>query len=155
ATPLRRMESSTVCGSGSPDWASASLPAACCSHSSFAPAASSTRTVAAVTSGPMPSPGMRVTVRVVMGADLTVPGMAVGRWGTCQLPCPAPLPAELFQLGDDVAVVAVDAVQLDERLAGRRVVAHLHVDVAHVVEEGEHHLLLEIGGGEAALVPLD
>src|SRR5438552_8770160 len=61
ATRVRLMESSVESGIGSPYFASAAIPATCTSPSIVAPVASSTRTVAAVIDGPMPSPGISVT----------------------------------------------------------------------------------------------
>ena len=62
ATLFRRIESSSVGGS---DWSyrlNAVTPASCRSHSMSTPAAFKMRTTAAVTSGPMPSPGISVIV---------------------------------------------------------------------------------------------
>src|ERR671919_1174352 len=68
ATPLRLIDSSTWSGSGLPPWRSMmSAPASCTSHSSSTPVASRARRVASAISGPVPSPGMKVT-RCGMGA---------------------------------------------------------------------------------------
>ena len=62
ATPFRRIDSSVASGSGLPPWSAiTSAPAGWTSHSNSTPVASSTRRVASVSSGPMPSPGMSVT----------------------------------------------------------------------------------------------
>src|SRR5581483_7080201 len=63
ATPFRRIDSSVCSGRGLPPNCSiTSAPACCTSHSNSTPVASSTRRVASVSSGPVPSPGMRVTL---------------------------------------------------------------------------------------------
>src|SRR2546423_3639752 len=62
ATPASRTASSTCGGSGLPPYRSiTSVPASWTSQSNSTPVASRTRRVAAVSSGPVPSPGMRVT----------------------------------------------------------------------------------------------
>jgi hypothetical protein len=61
ATRESRIRSRTRSGSVVPSRASASAPASSTTHSIGTPVASSTRRVASETSGPMPSPGMRVT----------------------------------------------------------------------------------------------
>ncbi len=59
---VRRIESSVASGSGSPPCSCiTSAPAGWTSHSKSTPVASSTRRVASVSSGPVPSPGMSVT----------------------------------------------------------------------------------------------
>ena len=60
ATLLVVIESSSVCGRVWPVFSTATTPASCVSQSIATPAAFRMRTTAAVTSGPMPSPGMRV-----------------------------------------------------------------------------------------------
>src|SRR5450432_71425 len=55
------MLSSVALGSGSPSFLRPATPAVCHSNSKGAPTASSTRRVASATSGPMPSPGIKVT----------------------------------------------------------------------------------------------
>src|SRR3954466_11436483 len=62
AMRVRLMESSVSSGIGSPYLATADMPATCSSHSMSAPAASRSRTVARLIDGPMPSPGIRVTL---------------------------------------------------------------------------------------------
>src|SRR5215208_4379926 len=57
---VRLIESNRSCGSGSPNLDSASAPTTNDSHSASMPAARRTETVAPVTSGPMPSPGISV-----------------------------------------------------------------------------------------------
>src|SRR5215203_2294574 len=58
ATPLPRIDSSASAGSGLPSLAAIdSSPAARRSHSKSTPVASSTRRLASVSSGPVPSPG--------------------------------------------------------------------------------------------------
>src|ERR1041384_8029481 len=57
ATLLRRIDSRTSAGSGSPNREIASAPTKYFSHSTSTPAHSMIETTAAVTSGPMPSPG--------------------------------------------------------------------------------------------------
>ena len=62
ATLLRRIDSRTCSGSGVPYSAIDGLAGVhLTSHSNATPDASSTRRVASASSGPMPSPGMRVT----------------------------------------------------------------------------------------------
>src|SRR5215210_5924802 len=62
ATPVRRIASRTSSGSGFPPCLSfTSAPASRTSQSNSTPVASSTRRVASVSSGPVPSPGMSVT----------------------------------------------------------------------------------------------
>ena len=67
------MESSVAWGSGSFDARSAARPASCVSQSISAPAAASTRTVASVMLGPIPSPGMRVTGTLIEGLENVSP----------------------------------------------------------------------------------
>ena len=62
AIRLRVTESSSACGSVVPCSFTASAPAEKVSHSGEKPLAARMRTTARVTSGPMPSPGMSVTV---------------------------------------------------------------------------------------------
>ena len=62
ATPLRRMLSITRSGSGVPSLAMVASPACCTSQSKPMPVASRTPTVASASSGPIPSPGISVTV---------------------------------------------------------------------------------------------
>src|SRR5438552_3822111 len=62
ATRLRRIESSTCAGMGSPYCSITPSPASCTSHSMSTPVASMTRRAAALTSGPTPSPGISVIV---------------------------------------------------------------------------------------------
>ena len=62
ATPLRRMLSTTRSGSGVPSLAMVASPACCTSQANARPVASITPTVASLSSGPIPSPGIRVTV---------------------------------------------------------------------------------------------
>ena len=61
ATRLRRIDSRTWSGSGVPYSAMTASPASTVSHSNSMPVASRTRRVASASSGPMPSPGIRVT----------------------------------------------------------------------------------------------
>src|ERR687895_1451292 len=61
AMPRSRMESSVRSGSGLPSSSWTSMPASWKSHSNSTPVASSTRRVASASSGPVPSPGMKVT----------------------------------------------------------------------------------------------
>src|SRR5688572_26838258 len=67
------MDSSVASGIGWPCASTAARPASWRSHSKFAPAASSTRTVASVMPGPMPSPGMSVQGTAM---DLVISGMS-------------------------------------------------------------------------------
>src|SRR5215207_4512271 len=72
ATPLPRIDSSASAGSGLPSLAAIdSSPAERRSHSKSTPVASSTRRLASVSSGPVPSPGMRVTRCVIGGRSYT------------------------------------------------------------------------------------
>src|SRR5688572_32627914 len=63
------IESSSGCGSVVPCSLKASAPAENDSHSGVNPAASSTRTTARVTSGPIPSPGINVIVLITRSPD--------------------------------------------------------------------------------------
>src|SRR5947208_1917958 len=67
ATLLRRIDSRTSGGSGSPKRAIASEPTKYFSHSTSTPAHSMIETTAAVTSGPMPSPGRSVILCWAIG----------------------------------------------------------------------------------------
>src|SRR5688572_5056454 len=67
ATLFRVIESSSSAGSVWPVFSNAVTPASCRSQSIATPVASSTDVTAAVTSGPMPSPGINVSVCVVRG----------------------------------------------------------------------------------------
>src|ERR1051326_1456487 len=66
ATLLRRIDSSTSGGSGSPKREIASAPTKYFSHSTSTPAHSMIETTEAVTSGPIPSPGRRVILCCAM-----------------------------------------------------------------------------------------
>src|ERR1700733_3890779 len=65
ATLLRRIESMSSTGSVWPERSNASRPARWRSHSIATPDAFRIRTTASVTSGPMPSPGIKVMVCVM------------------------------------------------------------------------------------------
>ena len=65
ATLLRVIDASSSGGSVVPCSSTASAPALNVSHVGVNPVASTTRTTARVTSGPIPSPGMSVIVRVI------------------------------------------------------------------------------------------
>ena len=73
ATPFAFTDASVSSGSGVPASSITSTPAWRTSHSSSTPVASRTRRVASVSSGPVPSPGMRVTRWAIGGADRTYP----------------------------------------------------------------------------------
>src|SRR6188472_2380454 len=60
-TPVRLIDSSVRSGKGLPSSAYTSSPAGCSSQANSTPVASSTRRVASASSGPVPSPGMKVT----------------------------------------------------------------------------------------------
>jgi hypothetical protein len=62
AMRLRLIESRVLSGIGSPNRATPAIPATCSSQVIPAPDASTMRTVAAAIEGPMPSPGISVTV---------------------------------------------------------------------------------------------
>src|SRR5260221_2803646 len=82
ATPFARIESRTWPGSGLPPYSSiTSVPDCWTSESNSTPVASSTRRVASVSSGPVPSPGIRVT-RWATSGDSTrgVSGLGPGRF---------------------------------------------------------------------------
>ena len=70
ATLFLRIESSTSWGRGSPNRERASAPTKYFSHSTSTPAHSMICTTAAVTSGPMPSPGRRVILCFAMNSPL-------------------------------------------------------------------------------------
>src|SRR5688500_15325690 len=73
ATLCAWMAASVRCGrTWSYPRSTADAPADSSTHSTFSPAAARTRFVADVTSGPMPSPGMRTMVCLAMG--VTAPG---------------------------------------------------------------------------------
>src|SRR6267143_3068104 len=70
-TRVRSIDSITSLGMYSLYFSKASAPTAKVSQSNFTPVASRMRTVALVTSGPMPSPGIRVTLWLIkLGARL-------------------------------------------------------------------------------------
>src|ERR1039457_778746 len=77
ASLVRRMLSSVVTGSGSLTAATAAAPASWRSHVMPARAASSRRTVASVIEGPIPSPGISVTVRDML--------LRIGLWSDDQV----------------------------------------------------------------------
>src|SRR4051794_41592841 len=78
ATPVSRIASRTSDGSGLPPWRSiTSAPASRTSHSSSTPVASRTRRVASVSSGPVPSPGMRTTLCATAPTLFKVRGMSL------------------------------------------------------------------------------
>ena len=66
---VRRMLSSVALGSGVPALSTAVMPPYCSSQSNRIPNASSTWSVAAVISGPIPSPGIRVAARVTAAPE--------------------------------------------------------------------------------------
>ena len=68
AIRFRVIESRTRCGSGVPDWSTVVVPASSRSHSIARSVRSSSWATASVTSGPMPSPGIRV-MRCVIAHD--------------------------------------------------------------------------------------
>src|ERR1700738_166896 len=74
-TRVRSMDSINSLGMYSPDFLNASAPTANVSHSNFSPVASRMRTVALVTSGPIPSPGISVTLWVIISLDLCSLGL--------------------------------------------------------------------------------
>src|SRR6201993_2617780 len=78
ATPASRIASRTSGGSGLPPWRSiTSAPASRMSHSSSTPVASRTRRVASVSSGPVPSPGVRTTLCATAPTLFKVPRMSL------------------------------------------------------------------------------
>src|SRR2546423_13112125 len=78
ATPVSRIASRTSGGSGLPPCLSiTSAPASRTSHSSSTPVASRTRRVASVSSGPVPSPGMRTTLCATAPTLFKVPRMSL------------------------------------------------------------------------------
>src|SRR5439155_5370341 len=78
ATPVSRIASRAPGGSGLPTYFSiSSAPASPTSHSSSTPVASRTRRVASVSSGPVPSPGMRTTLCATTPTLFKVPGMSL------------------------------------------------------------------------------
>src|SRR5215831_19269637 len=82
--PVRSMDCVSSLGMYSPYLANASEPAANFSHSIFTPDASTMRTAAFVTSGPMPSPGISVTlcpITPLYRDGLLRAGLCFGRFG--------------------------------------------------------------------------
>src|SRR2546423_2479607 len=78
ATPVSRIAWRTSGGSGLPPCFSiTSAPASRTSHSSSTPVASRTRRVASVSSGPVPSPGMRTTLCATAPTLFKVRGMSL------------------------------------------------------------------------------
>ena len=75
ARRVLRMLSIVAFGSGSPAAATPAIPAFCSSHTKGAPTAWRMASVASLTSGPMPSPGMSVA------------GMLCGAVGIVSLSC--------------------------------------------------------------------
>src|SRR5881392_2507586 len=78
ATLLRRIDSSTSGGSGSPKRAIASEPTKYFSHSTSTPAHSMIETTEALTSGPMPSPGRSVILCWAFGPGSFQPFARLG-----------------------------------------------------------------------------
>ena len=88
ATLVRRHDSMTLSGTGVPSLAMMSTPASSTSHWMSTPVASMQNLVASASSGPTPSPGIRVTTwamfsdspsrRNPVGDD--APGMLIGSW---------------------------------------------------------------------------
>src|SRR5581483_1069062 len=77
-TPPSRIASRTSGGNGFPPCFSiTSAPASRTSQSNSAPVASSTRRVASVSSGPVPSPGMRTTLCATAPTLFKVPRMSL------------------------------------------------------------------------------
>src|SRR5207302_10977629 len=72
-SPVRSIDCVSSLGMYSPYLANASEPAENLSHSIFTPDASTMRTAAFVTSGPMPSPGISVTLCVMNSYWKTLP----------------------------------------------------------------------------------
>src|SRR5215472_6833992 len=77
--PVRSIDSVSALGMYSPYLANASEPAANDSHSILTPEASTMRVAARVTSGPIPSPGINVTLCVI--TFLLGAGFSFGRFG--------------------------------------------------------------------------
>src|SRR5690242_5952307 len=80
-TRVASSEASTSSGSRCPVLASAFTPASTRSHSIRTPVASTARTVAYATSGPIPSPGMRV-IWWAMRAIITAGGFMIPHWAS-------------------------------------------------------------------------
>src|SRR5580704_11325160 len=76
-TRVRSIDSITSLGMYSPCFSKASAPTANDSHSNFTPVASRIRTVARVTSGPMPSPGIRVTLCAISKPSPRTPTLPI------------------------------------------------------------------------------
>ena len=82
ATPFSRIDSSTCSGSGLPPCSSmTSVPASRTSQAKATPVASSTLRVASASSGPVPSPGMRV-MRAPSRRRILRTHLEIGRSGT-------------------------------------------------------------------------
>src|ERR671923_2548642 len=80
-TPLRLMEASVSSGNGLPDFSYSSMPASRRSQANSTPVASSTRRVASASSGPVPSPGMKVTsCGICLPFEVQVGGDAMRPW---------------------------------------------------------------------------
>ena len=74
-TPVRFSDASVASGNGLPCLRYSSMPASWRSQLKSTPVASSTRRVASVSSGPVPSPGMKVTscaMRVAASASVSL-----------------------------------------------------------------------------------
>src|SRR5271157_1289997 len=86
-TWVRSRDSVSSFGMYSLYFSNASAPAMKVSHSNFTPVASRMRTVAWVTSGPMPSPGMRVILCVIISIGASCRDVAPQRLYSRVNPC--------------------------------------------------------------------
>src|SRR5215472_8337295 len=134
--PVRSTDSISSLGMYSWYFSKASVPAANVSQSIFTPEASRMRTVAPVTSGPMPSPGINVTRCAINSLWLFCAGLRPGRFLLVFFRVD-----QALQLGmelADVLEVPVDGGKTNIR------------DLVGLLEP-RHDLLAQFGGGALAL----
>src|SRR5213592_3485091 len=124
ATPFRRIDSRVAGGSGLPAFSSiTSVPACSTSQSNATPVASSTRRVASVSSGPVPSPGISVT-RCATGPDSTGVSLSSVRVHSSRM-------AEEFKPGLEGIVAVETEIAEPDRDGG--VLRYRGIDIAELV----------------------
>src|SRR5262245_42215766 len=153
ATLLRRIDSRTCSGSGVPWVAIRASPASTTSQSNSMPVASRTRRVASASSGPMPSPGIRVTrwaMRPIVAAERGRPPLNGGRsvaarsWsrsGSDALPA-----AQVRDVGQDPLARAASCVEEPD---GVRLLAVASNDLLAVRREQANRTFREVGKARA------